>query len=70
MKSLFSILALATTASALMFLSGCSSGVQTVSHVQSNAPAAKTDFSNVVKGNPNIPDAAKKAMMGTPNPGK
>jgi hypothetical protein len=55
---------------ALALLGGCSSGVQTVTATPATTPAAKSDFNNVVKGDSNIPDVAKKAMMGKPNPNK
>jgi hypothetical protein len=62
----FSYLSFSLMFLASLALIGCGSGVQT----ETKAPVDKDkgSFDSVVKDNSNIPDAAKKAMMGSPNP--
>jgi len=44
-------------------LAGCKSDIQTVTPVTNAAPP-KGSFPEAIKNNPNIPDSAKRAMMG------
>jgi|GEM_PF-1578936 len=62
----FSLVTLPVVAAAsVFFLGGCSgsAGIQTETKPATPDPN-KGSFNNVIKDNPNIPDSAKKAMMG------
>ena len=63
-KNLYVFLSIALGVISCSFLAGCGSEVQTV-QAPTNAAPPKGSFPDAVKNNPNIPEAAKKAMMGS-----
>jgi hypothetical protein len=68
MNKFFPISAVALIGLAALALAGCGSGVQTETRSATAPDKSPSSFNNAVKSNPNIPDAARNAMINKPNP--